>query len=226
MNPTDKILVSAVSSASTILQRRQNKQHHATLIKNSQKEDGKDVLVEALKLSDGKKDLDTSTRGPASSFRTLRRTTTKMRTRFQFPTFLIFILFTLLLVTVQAAPTSDDSEHVSTKTQKSTDKPTSTTKDISTTHTDKASTSTKDSKDAKSTSKSVLEVEGDDEDDHKGTMKFLPKNIWPFDTNLGANFTDQSCPDFINAFVSSDAYRECMPLSPLIQVCSLLTIPT
>jgi hypothetical protein len=204
MSPSDKILVSAVpSAASTILQRRQAKQHAITKISiNNNKIDSQKNVRAAVSMGRELEDTNewgtsTSTKGSASPFSTLRKTTTKMRTRFQLPTFLIFLLFTFLLLgTINAAPVSEDKETVSTTT-----KATRTTKGSS------SPTATKDPK------KSIAATEDEDEDD------YVPKNIYPFDTNLSANFTEDSCPEFFQTFLDSKTYKECMPLSPLIQVC-------
>lgn len=43
----------------------------------------------------------------------------------------------------------------------------------------------------------------------------LPK---PFDSNLGNNFTSPSCPTFFHNFLNNDSFRNCLPLSLLLQV--------
>lgn len=43
----------------------------------------------------------------------------------------------------------------------------------------------------------------------------LPK---PFDSNLGNNFTSSSCPAFFHDFLNNDSFRNCLPLSLLLQV--------
>lgn len=46
------------------------------------------------------------------------------------------------------------------------------------------------------------------------TSTSLPR---PFDTSLGNNFTQMSCPMFFNSFLSSSAFQQCMPFSLLLQ---------
>lgn len=40
----------------------------------------------------------------------------------------------------------------------------------------------------------------------------------PFDTNLGNNFTSNSCPDFFKKFLASSEFQSCLPFSLLLQV--------
>lgn len=40
----------------------------------------------------------------------------------------------------------------------------------------------------------------------------------PFDGNIGTNFTAESCPSFINGFLTSPTFKSCYPLSMLLQV--------
>jgi len=40
----------------------------------------------------------------------------------------------------------------------------------------------------------------------------------PFDSSIGNNFTEPSCPQFFNDFLSNDTFRECLPFSLLLQV--------
>lgn len=44
----------------------------------------------------------------------------------------------------------------------------------------------------------------------------------PFDSSLGNNFTQSSCPKFFESFLSDSAFKECLPLSLLLQVRSIL----
>lgn len=41
----------------------------------------------------------------------------------------------------------------------------------------------------------------------------------PFDSSIGNNFTQQSCPQFFNDFLSNATFQECLPFSMLLQVC-------
>ena len=41
----------------------------------------------------------------------------------------------------------------------------------------------------------------------------------PFDTSLGNNFTNPSCPQFFNTFLSDPTLTSCLPLSLLLMVC-------
>lgn len=41
----------------------------------------------------------------------------------------------------------------------------------------------------------------------------------PFDANLGNNFTSSSCPAFFQNFLNNESFRNCLPLSLLLQVC-------
>lgn len=41
----------------------------------------------------------------------------------------------------------------------------------------------------------------------------------PFDTNLGSNFTAQSCPAFFETFLKNQTFQDCLPFSLLLQVC-------
>jgi hypothetical protein len=40
----------------------------------------------------------------------------------------------------------------------------------------------------------------------------------PFDSSIGNNFTEPSCPQFFNDFLSNDTFQECLPFSLLLQV--------
>lgn len=40
----------------------------------------------------------------------------------------------------------------------------------------------------------------------------------PFDSSIGNNFTQQSCPQFFNNFLSNATFQECLPFSMLLQV--------
>jgi hypothetical protein len=40
----------------------------------------------------------------------------------------------------------------------------------------------------------------------------------PFDTSIGNNFTESSCPQFFNNFLSNSTFQECLPFSMLLQV--------
>jgi hypothetical protein len=44
----------------------------------------------------------------------------------------------------------------------------------------------------------------------------------PFDTSIGNNFTESSCPQFFNNFLSNSSFQECLPFSMLLQVSILL----
>jgi hypothetical protein len=48
----------------------------------------------------------------------------------------------------------------------------------------------------------------------------------PFDTSIGNNFTESSCPQFFNNFLSNSTFQECLPFSMLLQVSILLKKPT
>lgn len=39
----------------------------------------------------------------------------------------------------------------------------------------------------------------------------------PFDTNIGSNFTDSSCPRFFSRFLSNATFQSCVPVSLLLQ---------
>lgn len=43
----------------------------------------------------------------------------------------------------------------------------------------------------------------------------------PFDGGLGNNFTQPSCPTFINAFLRNETFNSCLPFSLLLQVSAL-----
>jgi len=49
----------------------------------------------------------------------------------------------------------------------------------------------------------------------------------PFDSSIGNNFTQPSCPQFFNNFLSNTTFQECLPFSMLLQVsmthCSIIT---
>ena len=45
-------------------------------------------------------------------------------------------------------------------------------------------------------------------------MASLPR---PFDSSLGNNFTSPSCPAFFTSFLSNETFRNCLPLSLLLQ---------
>ena len=40
----------------------------------------------------------------------------------------------------------------------------------------------------------------------------------PFDSTMGNNFTQPSCPTFFRQFLANDSFQDCMPLSLLLQV--------
>ena|SRR5579862_1898760 len=40
----------------------------------------------------------------------------------------------------------------------------------------------------------------------------------PFDSGVGTNFTTSSCPNFLTSFLSSAAFKSCLPFSLLLQV--------
>jgi hypothetical protein len=40
-----------------------------------------------------------------------------------------------------------------------------------------------------------------------------------FDSSIGANFTSQTCPDFINGFLQNATFKACLPFSLLLKVC-------
>jgi hypothetical protein len=49
----------------------------------------------------------------------------------------------------------------------------------------------------------------------------------PFDSSISSNnFTEPSCPQFFNDFLSSDTFQECLPFSLLLQVSSQNPLPT
>lgn len=42
----------------------------------------------------------------------------------------------------------------------------------------------------------------------------------PFDTNIGSTtFMSTTCPAFFNLFLNDPSYRDCLPLSAMLQVC-------
>jgi len=45
----------------------------------------------------------------------------------------------------------------------------------------------------------------------------------PFDSSIGNNFTEPSCPQFFNDFLSNDTFQECLPFSLLLQVSKQLS---
>lgn len=47
----------------------------------------------------------------------------------------------------------------------------------------------------------------------------------PFDTSLGNNFTSTTCPVFFSNFLNNQTFKDCLPLSLLLQV-SLSRMPT
>ncbi|KAI9812118.1 MAG: hypothetical protein M1826_002948 [Phylliscum demangeonii] len=49
----------------------------------------------------------------------------------------------------------------------------------------------------------------------------LPK---PFDTNLGANFTSNNCPNFFQQFLGTSDFNGCLPLSLLLRVCAVVRV--
>ena len=44
----------------------------------------------------------------------------------------------------------------------------------------------------------------------------------PFDSSIGNNFTESSCPQFFNDFLSNTTFQECLPFSMLLQVSMIL----
>lgn len=46
-------------------------------------------------------------------------------------------------------------------------------------------------------------------------MASLPR---PFDSSLGNNFTSTTCPSFFNHFLNNQTFKDCLPLSLLLQV--------
>jgi hypothetical protein len=40
----------------------------------------------------------------------------------------------------------------------------------------------------------------------------------PFDSNLGSNYTSQTCPEFINSFLNAPEFKACLPFSLLLEV--------
>lgn len=50
----------------------------------------------------------------------------------------------------------------------------------------------------------------------------LPK---PFDTSLSSNFTSSSCPEFFSSFLNNATFKQCLPLSLLLQVCPAPLVP-
>lgn len=40
----------------------------------------------------------------------------------------------------------------------------------------------------------------------------------PFDTSLGNNFTSTTCPTFFSSFLNNQTFKDCLPLSLLLQV--------
>lgn len=40
----------------------------------------------------------------------------------------------------------------------------------------------------------------------------------PFDSSIGNNFTQPSCPEFFNSFLSNTTFQECLPFSMLLKV--------
>lgn len=47
----------------------------------------------------------------------------------------------------------------------------------------------------------------------------------PFDSSLGNNFTEPSCPEFFNDFLTNTTFQECLPFSLLLQVSPNPEIP-
>lgn len=54
-----------------------------------------------------------------------------------------------------------------------------------------------------------------------GAGSSLPR---PFDTGLGSNYTQESCPQFMNNFLRNETFTSCLPFSLLLQVASQLTL--
>ena len=53
------------------------------------------------------------------------------------------------------------------------------------------------------------------------TASSVPTSLpQPFDSSIGNNFTEPSCPQFFNDFLSNDTFQECLPFSLLLQVSS------
>lgn len=48
----------------------------------------------------------------------------------------------------------------------------------------------------------------------------------PFDTSLGNNFTSTTCPTFFSSFLNNQTFKDCLPLSLLLQVRTYLQNPT
>jgi hypothetical protein len=48
----------------------------------------------------------------------------------------------------------------------------------------------------------------------------------PFDSSIGNNFTEPSCPQFFNDFLSNDTFQECLPFSLLLQVSNQRPLPS
>jgi hypothetical protein len=40
----------------------------------------------------------------------------------------------------------------------------------------------------------------------------------PFDSNIGANYTQPSCPDFLNGFLDDPQFKACLPFSMMLEV--------
>ena len=60
-------------------------------------------------------------------------------------------------------------------------------------------------------------ADGDEEGLHVSGSGDLPM---PFDTNIGSNtFISTTCPAFFNLFLNDPDYRDCLPLSAMLQVC-------
>lgn len=47
----------------------------------------------------------------------------------------------------------------------------------------------------------------------------------PFDTSLGNNFTSTTCPTFFSSFLNNQTFKDCLPLSLLLQVRTCLYNP-
>lgn len=54
-----------------------------------------------------------------------------------------------------------------------------------------------------------------------GADSRLPR---PFDTGLGNNYTQDSCPQFMNNFLRNESFTSCLPFSLLLQVACLLPL--
>jgi len=77
-----------------------------------------------------------------------------------------------------------------------------------------AATTTFSSIDAPSSTSSISESEIQ-------TASSVPTSLpRPFDSSLGNNFTEPSCPQFFNDFLSNDTFQECLPFSLLLKVSS------